>query len=310
MIRPLGIGLALLFGAGCTQQQPALYASPAEQPAYAERYPGALGALSTDFQASEQAATKATGDFAKYPDQLDKPNWSVVLEVVKAADHAGATGDLAQSMRETDSVRTFYGAEKESIHQKVAGSVEYAAKQKPCEAENLGGTAAGSVDRAIDQTIEDRIHDHNPAIRLIEDNQDAIGKQNVDKLTKQADQITLASYAVRVRMPQAKRDLDALLGDAGTVKSTLEDDQKRANDVLADAKASRAAKTVAEKRRRDASNALAGLDNEVAEAKKLAGEMEQRTKAAQKSYDDALQALLKTLAERADAQAKEAAAKK
>jgi len=147
------------------------------------------------------------------------------------------------------------------------------------------------------------MHDHNPAVRVIEDNQDAIGKQNVDKLTKQADQITLTSYAVRVRMPQAKRDLDQLLGEASTVKKTLTADQERAEAVLADPKASKPAKVTAEKRKTQAFNALATLDSEVSEGKKLSDAMENRTKAAQKAYDDALTALKKTIEERAKAQA-------
>jgi hypothetical protein len=225
-----------------------------------------------------------------------------VSDIVKAADEAGGTGDLAQTMEEAHAVRTFYTAEKEPIHQKVAGSVEYAAKQKPCEVEGLGGTAAGAVDRALEQSLEDRMHDHNPAVRAIEDNQDAVGKQNVDKLTKQVDQITLTSYSVRVRLPQAKRDLDAMLGEASSVKKTLEADQERANAVLADAHASKPAKSTAEKRRAAASSALSALDTQVSEGKALSDDMERRTKVAQKTYDDALAGLLKAIDERAKAE--------
>jgi len=296
------IPLLALAGA-CAQQQPALYASASEQPAYAERYPATVAGLRASYAASEEQATKGSAAFAKYPDALDKPSWPVVLDVVNSADQAGGTGDLAHAMAEGDSVRSFYTAEKEPIHQKVAGSVDYAAKQKPCEVENLGGTAAGSVDRAIDQSLEDQMHDHNPAVRVIEDNQDAIGKQNVDKLTKQADQITLTSYAVRVRMPQAKRDLDQLLGEASSVRKTLSADQERAEAVLADAKASKPAKATAEKRKTRAFSALASIDSEVSEGKKLSDAMENRTKAAQKAYDDALTSLKKTIDERAKAQA-------
>ena len=298
----IGLGLSLALTAACARQEPALYASAADQPAYAERYPAALSDARATYAADEQQATTGSAAFAKYPDALDKPSWPVVLDIVKAADQAGGTGDLAQSMKEADHVRSFYAAEKEPIHQKVAGSVEYAAKQKPCEVEQLGGTAAGAVDRAIDQSLEDRMHAHNPAVRAIEDNQDAVGKQNVDKLTKQVDQITLTSYAVRVRLPQAKRDLDVTLGEASSVKKTLTADQERANAVLADAGASKPAKSTAEKRRNAATKALADLDTQVTEAKSLSDDMERRTKAAQKTYDDALAGLLKDIEERAKAQ--------
>ncbi len=294
--------LALLAAAACTQKQPALYASPADQPAYAERYPTALGNARSGYAADEQQAHAQAVEFAKFPDALDKPSWAVVEDVVKTADHAGKSGDLASSMGQAEAVRTFYAGAKVPIHQKVAGSVDYAAKEKQCEAE-LGGTAAGAVDRAIDQELDDSVRDHNPAIRKIEDNQDAIGKQNVDKLMKQVDQITIASYLVHVRMPQTKRNIDAALADASEVKQTLEEEQKRAEAVLADASASRAAKSTAEKRKTAAFNGLATLDSEVTAAKALSDEMDKRTPAAQKDYQQAFDALVKAIEEKAKAQA-------
>lgn len=289
---------------GCTRPQPALYASAADQPAYAERYPAEVGTTQNAYLTDEQQSqTLATG-FAKFPDQLDKPpSWAAVLDVVKAADQAGKSADLAAGMSEAESVRAFYTTAKDPIHQKVAGSVDYAAKQKQCDAE-LAGTAVGAMDRAIDQELDETVRSHNAATRVIEDNQDALGKQNLDKLTKQSDQIALASYIVHVRMPQTKRNLDAALGDASTVKTTLEHDQERAKAVLDDPHASKGAKMTADKRSAAASNALAALDAEIADAKKLSQDMDKRTQAAQKTYEDALKALEDALAQRAEAQVK------
>jgi hypothetical protein len=302
MILRLATCLALLGAGACTQKQPALYASPADQPAYAERFPVALGNARAAYAADEQQAHAQAVEFAKFPDQLDKPNWTVVEDVARAADHAGKSGDLASSMGQAEAVRTFYAGAKVPIHQKVAGSVDYAAKEKQCEAE-LGGTAAGAVDRAIDQELDDSVRDHNPAIRKIEDNQDALGKQNVDKLMKQVDQITLTSYIVHVRMPQTKRNIDAALADASEVKQTLEEEQKRAETVLADPNASRPAKATAEKRKTAAFNALASIDSEVTAAKALSNEMDKRAQAAQKDYQQAFDALRKAIEEKAKAQA-------
>lgn len=300
---PVVVGLG-----ACTQQQPALYASAADQPAYAERYPAALGSTLNVYLTDEQQAQTLENGFAKYPDQLDKPSWPAVEQVVTAADEAGRSGDLANGMAEAEAVRGFYAASKDSIHQKVAGSVDYAAKQKQCDASELPGTAVGAMDRAIDQQVDESVRSHNAATRVIEDNQDALGKQNTDKLQKAADQIALASYIVHVRMPQTKRNLDASLGDASSVKSTLERDQEHAKAVLDDPKASKAAKMTADKRMAAASNALAALDPEIQDAKKQSEEMEKRTQAAQNAYDQAFDALVKEIRTRADAQA--SAAKK
>lgn len=294
-----GAAMAL---AGCARPQPALYASAAEQPAYAERYPSSLDDARSGYEADEKQAGTLTEGFAKFPDALDKPSWPTVLDVVKTADQAGGTADFAAGMEQANTVRTFYADEKEPLHQRVAGSVNYAAKQKDKECDaDLAGAAVGGMDRAFDQVLDDSVRAHNPAIRLIEDNQDAIGQSNVDKLEKQADQIALASYLVRVRLPQAKRDLDAALADASTVKSTLEKDQAQAEAVIANALATRQAKATAEKRRAAAMKARAALDDDVTAAKKLSAEMEQRTKAAQKAYDDALKALEDAIQAKADA---------
>ncbi len=102
-------------------------------------------------------------------------------------------------------------------------------------------------------------------------------------------------------MPQTKRNLDAALADAGTVKKTLERDQERAKAVLDDPHASKGAKVTADKRSAAASNALAALDAEIADAKKLSQDMDKRTQAAQKSYDDALKALEDAISQRAEA---------
>jgi formamidopyrimidine-DNA glycosylase len=166
------------------------------------------------------------------------------------------------------------------------------------------------MDRAVDQQLDESVRSHNAATRVIEDNQDALGKQNLDKLQKAADQIALASYIVHVRMPGTKRNLDASLADASTVKSTLEHDQERAKAVLDDPHASKAAKMTADKRSAAAANALAALDPEIADAKKQSDEMEKRTQAAQNDYEQALRALRDDIRSRADAAAKNGASKK
>ena len=97
------------------------------------------------------------------------------------------------------------------------------------------------------------------------------------------------------------RNLDALLSEASSVKKTLEDDESRAGTVLADPHASRPAKALAQKRQATASTAIVALGSEQGEAKKLSDEMDNRTKTAQKTYDDALASLKKALDERANA---------
>lgn len=305
-----GVVLVLLATAACQRQQPALYASPADQAAYAERYPTALNAARTRYGEDEQAVGTTSAELAKFPEQLSKPDWTIVKAVLEDADQAGKSGDLAAGMAEADAVRTFYAGERDKLRQKVGGSAEHVAKEKSCDVE-LYGPIGGALDRAIEQQLEERLRARNAAHRRIEDNVDAIGKANVPKLEKQADEVALTSYVVHVRMPMLKRDLDAALADSSGVKTTLERELEEANAVIADANAPKGKKQTAEKRKEAASAALASLDQEVTQAKALSEELEKRTDAAKKSYEKALDALMDALDAKAKAEpVPEATAKK
>jgi hypothetical protein len=293
---------ALLVSAstGCAQPQAPLYASSAVEPAYAERYPTQLASARTRFGEDEAETQKLVGDFQKFPDELDKPDWQVVASVVDQADAAGKGSDYAAGTSENKAVRDFHDQEKQPIVQKVGGAADYAAKQKECKDVELYGPVAGSLDRAVDQQLEERIRSRSVAQRTIEDNQDAIGKPNVEKLQKQADAIAFASHVVHVRLPQTKRDIDAALADASEVKKTLARTKEQAAAVEANPQASKGAKQLAQKRAQAASSAEAQLDAEVAEAKKLSEQIEQRTSAAQKNYETALSALKDAIKQRAE----------
>jgi hypothetical protein len=297
--------LILIAASACANPPPPLSVSSADEAGYAERYPAALAATRSRFQNDETEASKLVLEFSKYPDQLDKPSWPAVGSIVELADRAGRGGDFAAGMAETEGVRTFYEEEKDPIRQKVGGSVDYAVKQKQCQCDvEFYGTAAGALDRAMDAQIQERLRAHNVAHRAIEDNLDALGKQNQAKLEKQADQIALASYLVHVRMRQAKRDLDASLADASGVKSTLARVKENANAVANDPNASKQAKQVAAKRSAAAAGAEAALDAEVNEAKHLSEQIEARSQAAARDYEKALDALQEQIEARAKAEPK------
>jgi hypothetical protein len=285
----------------CSKQEPALYASSAGDGSYAERYPAMLAALRNGHFEAEKEAYTLSGEFAKYPDELKDPSWAHVEDVVRKADAAGAGADFAAGMGETQTVRTFYAEERDVLRQKVGGSAEHAAKEKNCDAE-LYGPIGGALDRSVEQQLEERRRGRSAAHRAIEDNQDALGKPNVEKLEKQADSIALASYLVHVRLPQTKREIEQRLADASDVKTTLERTQEESKAVLDNPSASKGAKDLAQQRSDAARTAQASLDSEVEQAKKLGEELEQRTKATREQYEKARDALLQAIQERAKAQ--------
>ena len=290
-----------VFALACSKQEPALYASSAGDGSYAERYPAMLAALRNGHFEAEKEAYTLSGEFSKYPDELKDPSWAHVEDVVRKADAAGAGADFAAGMGETQTVRTFYTEERDVLRQKVGGSAEHAAKEKNCDVE-LYGPIGGALDRSVEQQLEDRRRGRSAAHRAIEDNEDALGKPNVEKLEKQADSIALASYLVHVRIPQTKREIDQRIADASDVKTTLERTQEESKAVLDNPNASKNAKDLAQKRADAARTAQASLDSEVEQAKKLGEELEQRAKATREQYEKARDALLQAIQERAKAQ--------
>jgi hypothetical protein len=294
------VGCAL-FAFACAKQEPALYASSANDGSYAERYPAMLAALRNGQFDAEKEANSIAGEFSKYPDELKDPSWAHVKTVVEKADEAGKGADFAAGMGESRAVKTFYTEEKDTLRQRVGGAAEHAAKEKQCEVE-LYGPVGGALDRSFEQQLEERLRERSTAHRYIEDNQDALGKPNVEKLEKQADRIALASYIVHVHLPSTKREIDARLADASDVQKTLERTQEESKAVVDDPNASKDAKALAEKRASDARSAQTTLSSEVEQAKKLSEELENRAKAAQDEYAKARDALIQAIEAKAEAQ--------
>ena len=297
-MRTLGLSfialLATLALGGCTQLPPVAYESSANEAGYAERYPAALLATRTEYASSESRAREIIAAFPNYPSALSSPNGEQTLAVVTRADAAGKSASYGQQMDEQSHVSRFFSEEKDTLNQKVGGAAQYAAKQKECSVD-VASPAVGALDHGVDKAQEDRLRGHSEAQRYIEDHQDALGKPNIEKLQKQADDITLASYLVHVRVKQLKLELMRLANEAADVKKTLARDDADAQAVLADASASKAAKATAQTRVNAAKNASTGLDIEVEQAKRAADEMDARTQQLDKDYQAALDALEKAL---------------
>lgn len=286
--------LAIALLSGCTQLPPVAYASSANESGYAERYPAALLATRTEFASSETRAREIISAMPNYPSALSAPDGQQTLAVVTRADAAGKSASYGEQMSEQAHVSRFFSEEKDSLNGKVGGAAQYAAKQKECTVD-VASPAVGALDRGVDKAQEDRLRGHSEAQRYIEDHQDAIGKANVEKLQKQADDITLASYLVHVRVKQLKLDLARLANEASDVKKTLAQSDADAQAVLADSAASKAAKATAQTRVNAAKTASTGLDIEVEQANRAVKEMDARIAQLDKDYQAALDALEKSL---------------
>lgn len=297
----LALSCAGLLSACANQKPEPLTASSANQGGYAERYPDALASVRGGVTDNESTANRVMGEFSTFPDDLDNPSWDHVTTVVERADEAGKSQAYAERLEQNNAVVAFFSEEEREINNAVAGAVTYAAKQKGIDGEGLGGAATGGLKRAVDKRLEERIREYNEAHRYIEDNQEALGKKNVDKLKEQADKLSYVSYIVHVAVPQARLDLERMVDEGSQVKSTLDQTISEGNEVMNDANRAPADKEAAKKRVAEAEAAKAKVDSEVQQAQHVLTEIEQRQTKLQNDYDAALDALKQRIREKASA---------
>ena len=293
---------SLLTTLACSKQPAPLTAPSGEQPSYAEQYPTRLNTLRTRFADDEAKVKNALPQLEPAAAKLDKADPTTVKELFELADAEGKSSAYAAQALEGETVARFWDEEKQPLHQKIGGAVSYAGKQKECSKEcgdDLGGVAAGASDRAVEKQLEERQQRLGEVHRFVEEHEDALGKPNMDAAEKQANGIARISHLTHVRLELFRRELEASLSEASDVKSTLERIEKENNEVLADSKASKSRRALAEKRKASAATARAALDAEVDQAKAALKDMEAREKQLVADYDKAFDALIDGLEKKA-----------
>jgi chromosome segregation ATPase len=296
---------------GCEdQKRPTVVTSSTGQSAYAARYPEELGASRAKIDAAEAKNHEVTQKFGNYPDEVKDPtSCSHYATVVDLADQAGTSSAYVDRLQETQGTAAFFKDEKDEISRQVAGAANYAAKQKGCEGADPGGAASHALDKSVEKQLQKRLRERNEAQLYIEDNQEALGKQNLDKLRDQVDDISLASYQAKVEVPQTRERMQDLVNEASEVKSTLDRTIKESQEIQADPKRSDADKAAAKKRADSAEAAKNKLDAEVQQAQQAIKDLEQREKKIKDEYNQALDALKKKIDEKCKAQPEKPAEK-
>jgi hypothetical protein len=281
----------------CAEKPPEpRFASSASSPGYASRFPEELAAVRKEYFDQEKQVQESTKEFRSYPDALENPNWDTVRAVVQHADEEGRSQAYSAELERTETVRRFFENEKNDIRTKVSGAVQYAAKKKNCEGE-FGSSAAVALDKAIEERLEENLHGSSDAHTVIQDNEDALGKANVEELEKQADTISRASYLAHIGAVRTKLRLKGMLEEIEQIEKTLDrttEDLRAAEKNAADDKR----KQELAERREAAAKSKSRIGNERAGARSLADEIEKRIEALQKQYAEALKALLDTIDKR------------
>jgi len=290
-------------GLGCSNQKPApLYASSASEAGYAERYPDELASARGRFVEHESKSRRMLQSFSTYPDEVRDPSWPVVLEMVNAADTAGRSAAYVRRLEEVEGVARFFDDEKEEISKNVAGAAQYAAKQKGCTDVDAYGGASRALEKSVEKQLEKRLREHNDAQRVIDDNPEALKKENLEKLRKQADDIAYVSYMTHVGVAQSKERMEALVAEASDVQKTLDRTIEQSQKAEADANRPAGDKAAAQKRGEAAAAAKQRIESELQQAEHTLKELEQRTKQLQDEYDQALKTLREKLEEKSKAE--------
>ena len=301
-IRPFFCSLAiaavgLSAAVGCAPPIEPQIASAAPEPMYAADYPEALSRTMEDINAAEAKTKETTAKFSGYPDTLKSPPYPKVLEVVNLADTSGRAYAYVEARREVDDARAFFEAEKDEIVKKVAGAAGFAAKQKGCDVD-VSGAASHALKDTIEKRLEKRLREASEANVYIDRNQAALGKDNIEKLHEQADDIAYAAYLSHVVVVEHKVRLRRMLEEAETVKKSLDAGIRAEQAYQAESGRTPAEKKASEERAEKMRTAAAKVDSAVMQARTVSERADERVAAVTRTYDDAIGKLREDLKKR------------
>jgi hypothetical protein len=302
-IRPLFWRLALATvglsaAAGCAPPVEPQIASSAPEPMYAASWPDELSATMDGINDAEAKTKENSSKFSGYPDALKNPPWPKVVEIVDLADSTGRAYAYVEAKREVDGARAFFEAEKDEITKKVAGAAGFAAKQKGCDVD-VSGAAKHALEETVKKRLEKRLREASEANVYIERNQAALGKDNVDKLHEQADEIAAAAYLAHVVIVEHKVRLRRMVEEGEAVKKSLDAGIKAEQAYQAESGRTPDEKKASEERAEKMRQAAAKVDSAVQQAKTVSERADERIAAVQKTYDDAIGKLRADVKQRA-----------
>jgi hypothetical protein len=285
------------FLSGCEKGDPkSPYDVTISQGQSALRFADEVAAVRARTEAREKGVTEFATNLPKSAEKIGpEADPKLVRDIVQAAERAGDDGAYAAEMRRLDEVRAFLDAEQPEIVKKVGGAAAYAAKQGGCSVD-VASPVAGALKNAVDDRARERLRAHNDALLLIDRNRDQLGKKNVPALETIADDVAAANYVVSRELPAERDRLARLSSAARGAQSALDRLVSDERKILDDAKSSEDAKrssrdwiAAAEKEKKRLETAQKDLDERL----KTHAE---RTKAARKTYDDAMSAFRDALA--------------
>jgi hypothetical protein len=247
---------------------------------------------------AESKTKELSAKFSTYPDALKSPPWPKVIVVVDKADAEGRSYAYVEARREVDDAYSFFDAEKEEILKKVAGAAQFAAKQKSCDVD-VSGAASHALKEVVDKRLQKHLREKSEAHAYIDQNETALGKDNVEKLEDQADEISLASYLAHVVSVEHKVKIRRMIEEAEKVKQTLDAAAREEQAYQNESGRTPAEKKSSQDRVEAMHKAAAAMDAAVTQAKSVSERADERIAALQKVYADAMAKLREDLKKRA-----------
>lgn len=293
-IAAMGLGAA----AGCAPPVEPQIASSAPEAMYATEYPDALTATMDGINDAEAKTKETSAKFSAYPDALKEPPWPKVVDIVTLADAGGRAYAYVEARREVDGARAFFEAEKDEITKKVAGAAGFAAKQKGCDVD-VSGAAAHALKDTVEKRLQKRLREASEANVYIERNAAALGKDNIDKLHEQADEIADTAYQAHVVIVEHKVRLRRMIEEGENVKKSLDAALRAEQEYQAESGRTPAEKKASEERAEKMRQAAAKIDSAIQQARTVSERADERIAAVQKTYDDAIAKLAADVKQRA-----------
>lgn len=196
--------------------------------AYATEYPDRVDRVTKELDEQKARAVELCGQTEGYADKVEDPtDYKLVGDVYDAAEASGKSGNYVERQRENRAFSRMMEENDGEIGKAVMASVHGAAQHDNCpNPGNVAGGAKAGLKRGVDKRTETRLRDANEGHRVIERNQDALGKKNVPALETQADEIAEASYIANVELVELQYELERLIEEHDKVLRTLDDEIK------------------------------------------------------------------------------------
>jgi hypothetical protein len=296
--RTLSVAAFGLLLSACTSSggRPSVQ-SGASQPTYAAHYAESVAATNKAVVDHEAEQRQLDASYAARIDELKKPDWDRVLEIVDKAEASGKSAGYAEAHGEGAAVRTFWVDEHDAISNKVAGSAQYTAKQGGCTAE-VGGAASYALKDSMDKSLEKRLRARNDASMVLERYGASLGKENTAVLEKLADDVAQGSYLANVDLVDQRERLKARLAERSAVASTIERSINEERSFQAEPGRTDADRKASEERIASLQRGRVDLDRNGAQGDEILKVIDSHIDSVKKSHEEAIGALRAKIAEK------------